>query len=306
MPSSSSPSTRNVLYWAMNLSLAVGVVMLAAKWTAYLLTGSSVIFSDAAESVVHIVAVWFAWYAIRLTERPPDAEHHYGHEKIAFISAGVEGALICIAAVVIIGSAIQKLVAGVELQRLDIGMSITAGAGALNALLGWYLIRTGRNNHSLTVEANGKHVMTDAWTSAGAVLGLILAQWTGLLWLDPVMAILFGANILWEGGRLVITSVDGLLDRTDAALEQRAHNLLTDLLTHQLKDTGVTYHRLRLRMSGHIPHIDFHLQFPDEMPIAEAHQIATDIEEQLRLAMQRPNTEVFTHLEPTTHPGDHP
>lgn len=293
----------------MNLSLAVGVLMLAAKWAAFLLTGSSVIFSDAAESVVHIIAVWFAWYALRLTERPPDAEHHYGHEKIAFISAGVEGALICIAALVIIGSAVQKLVVGVELQRLDIGMTITAGAGAVNAALGWFLVKRGRREHSLTVEANGKHVLTDAWTSAGAVLGLLLAQWTDLLWIDPAMAIIFGGNILFEGARLITRSVDGLLDRTDAELEQRAHTLLKDLLTDLPTSLpsghSVTYHRLRLRMSGHIPHIDLHLQFPDEMPIAEAHQIATMVEDRLRDAMQRPNTEVFTHLEPTTHPGDH-
>lgn len=293
----------------MNLSLAVGVLMLAAKWAAYLLTGSSVIFSDAAESVVHIIAVWFAWYALRLTERPPDAEHHYGHEKIAFISAGVEGALICIAAFVIIGSAVQKLVVGVELQRLDIGMTITAAAGAVNAALGWFLVRRGRRDHSLTVEANGKHVLTDAWTSAGAVLGLLLAQWTGLLWIDPAMAVIFGGNILFEGARLITRSVDGLLDRTDAELEQRAHSTLNDLLkdlpASLPSGQHVTYHRLRLRMSGHIPHIDLHLQFPDEMPIAEAHQIATMVEDRLREAMQRPNTEVFTHLEPTTHPGDH-
>lgn len=294
----------------MNLSLAVGVLMLAAKWAAYLLTGSSVIFSDAAESVVHIIAVWFAWYALRLTERPPDAEHHYGHEKIAFISAGVEGALICIAAFVIIGSAVQKLVVGVELQRLDIGMSITAAAGAVNAALGWFLVRRGRRDHSLTVEANGKHVLTDAWTSAGAVLGLVLAQWTGLLWIDPAMAVIFGGNILFEGARLITRSVDGLLDRTDAELEQRAHSLLNDLLNDLPASlpsgSRVTYHRLRLRMSGHIPHIDLHLQFPDEMPISEAHHIATMIEDRLREEMGRPNTEVFTHLEPTSHPGDHP
>lgn len=294
----------------MNLSLAVGVLMLAAKWTAFLITGSSVIFSDAAESVVHIIAVWFAWYALRLTSRPPDKEHHYGHDKIAFISAGVEGALICIAAIVIIASAIEKLIVGIELQRLDLGMTITAGAGAVNAALGWFLVRRGRRDHSLIVEANGKHVLTDAWTSAGAVLGLLLAQCTGLLWLDPAMAILFGANILYEGSRLVTRSVDGLLDRTDAELEQRAHSILKDLLGNLPGSLpggrGVTYHRLRLRMSGHIPHIDLHLQFPDEMPIAEAHRIATMIEDRLAEALQRPNTEVFTHLEPSTHPGDHP
>ncbi|HBB26789.1 MAG TPA: cation transporter, partial [Bacteroidetes bacterium] len=171
---------------AMNLSLATGVLMLVAKWIAYVLTGSAVIFSDAAESVVHIVAVWFAWYALRVGAKPPDEEHPYGHDKVSFLSAGVEGGLICIAAIVIIISAAQKLIVGVELQKLDIGMSITAGAAVINLALGLFLISTGKKNKSLVVEANGRHVMTDVWTSAGAVAGLFIAQMTGMLWLDPV------------------------------------------------------------------------------------------------------------------------
>jgi cation diffusion facilitator family transporter len=130
-----------------------------------------VIFSDAAESVVHIIAVWFAWYALGVVSRPPDEDHPYGHDKISFMSAGIEGGLICIAAIVIIVSAVNKLVVGVELQQLDIGMSITAGAALVNLILGLYLIRTGKQHSSLVVEANGRHVMTDVWTSAGAVAG---------------------------------------------------------------------------------------------------------------------------------------
>jgi len=129
---------------AMNLSLATGVLMLIAKWIAYLLTGSSVIFSDAAESVVHIVAVWFAWYALRVGSRPPDDNHPYGHDKVSFMSAGVEGGLICIAAVVIIVTAVNKLIHGVELQHVDIGVLITFGAAAVNLALGLYLISTAR------------------------------------------------------------------------------------------------------------------------------------------------------------------
>ena len=285
----------------MNISLAVGVAMLVAKWTAFLLTGSSVIFSDAAESVVHIMAVWFAWYALRITERPPDAEHHFGHEKIAFVSAGVEGALICIAAVVIIVSAITKLVVGVHLERLDVGMTITAAAGFINALLGFYLIRTGKKANSLVVEANGRHVMTDAWTSAGAVGGLLLASLTGMQWLDPVMAILFGANIIREGSRLIFLSLDGLMDKADPKLEVAARAALKQYADEH----SISYHRFRLRMMGAIPHVDFHLQFPDDMQMNVAHQMATQAEDVVREALNSPRTEVFSHLEPTTVPQDH-
>ena len=135
---------------AMNFSLATGVLMLVAKWIAFGLTGSSVIFSDAAESVVHIVAVWFAWYALRLGNKPPDADHPYGHDKVSFLSAGVEGGLICIAAIVIIISAVEKFVVGVDIQKLELGISITAGAAAVNLALGLYLLRTGKRNRSLS------------------------------------------------------------------------------------------------------------------------------------------------------------
>ncbi|MFN5377771.1 MAG: cation diffusion facilitator family transporter, partial [Ignavibacteria bacterium] len=144
----------------MNFSLATGVLMLIAKWIAFIITGSSVIFSDAAESVVHIVAVWFAWYALRVGSRPPDEDHPYGHDKVSFMSAGVEGGLICIAAIVIIVTAVNKLLTGVEIQRIDIGVLITFGAAAVNLVLGLYLISTGKKNKSLIVEANGRHVMT--------------------------------------------------------------------------------------------------------------------------------------------------
>jgi len=265
------------------------------------MTGSSVIFSDAAESVVHIIAVWFAWYALRVTERPPDAEHHYGHEKISFVSAGVEGSLICIAAVVIIVSAVTKLVVGIQLERLELGTIITAGAGLVNTALGVFLVRTGRKSQSLVVEANGRHVLTDAWTSAGAVGGLLLANYTGILWIDPVMAILFAANIMREGLRLVTTSVNGLMDRSDEALESAARVALDAFVA----DNNLSYHRFRLRMVGLKPFVDFHLQFPDTMPMNEAHALATDAEEAVRSAMRRKEAEIFTHLEPTTVPEDH-
>jgi cation diffusion facilitator family transporter len=285
---------------AMNLSLAAGVLMLVAKWIAFVLTGSSVIFSDAAESVVHIVAVWFAWYALRVGAKPPDEDHPYGHDKVSFLSAGVEGGLICIAAIVIIISATQKLITGVELQKLDIGMSITAGAAAINLALGLFLISTGRKNRSLVVEANGRHVMTDVWTSAGAVAGLFIAQMTEMLWIDPVIALVFGANIIREGGKLVSISVRGLMDTSDPELLQRVQLVLTDFCV----DHDCSYHRLRLRSSGNVVHVDYHLIFPDDMTMHDAHALATSCEELIRAAVDH-NTEVFTHLESVSQPDGH-
>lgn len=284
----------------MNLSLATGLVMLVAKWIAYVMTGSSVIFSDAAESVVHVVAVWFAWYALRVGAKPPDEDHPYGHDKVSFMSAGVEGGLICIAAIVIIVSATEKLMVGVSLQKLDIGMSITAGAALVNLALGWYLISTGKKNKVLVVEANGRHVMTDVWTSAGAVAGLFIAQLTGMLWLDPAIAILFGANIIYEGGKLMSISVKGLMDTSDPELLQRVQLVLTDFCF----DHNCSYHRLRLRSSGNMVHVDYHLILPDEMTMHEAHSLATSCEELIRAAIDH-NTEVFTHLESVSQPDGH-
>ena len=285
---------------AMNLSLATGLLMLVAKWIAYVMTGSSVIFSDAAESVVHVVAVWFAWYALRVGAKPPDDEHPYGHDKVSFFSAGVEGGLICIAAIVIIVSATEKLVVGVELQKLDIGMSITAGAALVNLALGGYLISTGKKNKSLVVEANGRHVMTDVWTSAGAVAGLFIAQWSGMLWLDPAIALVFGANIIWEGGKLVSMSVRGLMDSSDPQQLRRVHDVLGAFCTEH----DCSYHRLRLRSSGNMVHVDYHLILPDAMTMHEAHTLATACEDMVRRAIDH-NTEVFTHLESVSQPDGH-
>ncbi len=285
---------------AMNLSLATGVLMLVAKWIAFGLTGSSVIFSDAAESVVHIVAVWFAWYALRVGSRPPDEDHPYGHDKISFLSAGIEGGLIGVAAIVIIVSAVNKLITGVDLQKLDVGMMITGGAAIVNLLLGQYLIRTGREHRSLVVEANGRHVMTDVWTSAGAVVGLFIAQWSGLLWLDPVIAILFGANIIREGGNLVLISVRGLMDTADPHLLTATQGVIDTFCAEH----GLSSHRLRLRTSGTIVHVDYHLIFPDETPVQEAHTLATVLEERIRVNLDV-NAEVFTHIESVSQPDGH-
>lgn len=285
---------------AMNLSLFIGCCMLVLKWLAYYLTGSVVIFSDAMETVVHIIAVGVAWYSLRVSVMPPDKDHHFGHDKVAYLSAGLEGALILVAAFVIIITAIDKILHGFTLESVSLGAILTAAAGAINALLGWYLVKVGKKEHSILVEANGKHILTDAWTSVGAVVGLILAAVSGWSVLDPIFALLFGANIIVEAVKLLRSSVDGLMDKTNPALEHIAH----EILQQYCLEHDISFHRLRLRETGQRIYADFHIVFPDGTPIEVAHAKATTLENEIRNAMPR-QTEVMSHLESRYLPPNH-
>jgi cation diffusion facilitator family transporter len=182
-----NPRERATQVFAIRLSLAVGVLMLGGKWYAYSITGSTAILSDAAESVVHIAAVAFAAFSLWLSYRPPDESHPYGHDKISYFSAGIEGLLIILAAAFIVFESIRKLIQGVELMNLDTGTLFIFGASAINLLLGLYLVWRGKKSKSLILVANGKHVLTDSWTSFGVVAGLLLTGWTGWLPFDPLI-----------------------------------------------------------------------------------------------------------------------
>ena len=201
--------------FAMRLSLAFGVVMMVGKLAAYVLTGSAAIFSDAAESVIHVVAVSFAAFSLWLSSRPANHKFPYGYERITFFSAGFEGAMIVLAAIAIIYAAIHKWLAGLRLENLGMGTLFVLAAAVINAGLGWYLVRTGRRTHSLILEADGKHVLTDSWTSFGVVGGLCLVLLTGWKPFDPLCAIAVALNIVWSGGHLIWRSATGLLDYSD-------------------------------------------------------------------------------------------
>ena len=276
----------------MRLSLAVGVLMLVGKTSAYVLTGSAAILSDAAESVVHIVAVGFAAFSLALSMRPADQRFRYGYERIAFFSAGFEGALIILAAIVIIVAAVESWLSGLHLQRLGLGTLVVAAAGALNAVLGLYLVRTGRRTHSIILEANGRHVLTDSYTSLGVLGGLLLVLVTGWKPFDPLVAIAVALNILWAGGHLVYRSIAGLMDYADPQLQAQIVGQV-DALTHEL---GIAYHEVRFRHTGHRVLVELHLLFPYGMPVGEAHRLATIVEERLPAALPF-DTAVATHLE---------
>jgi cation diffusion facilitator family transporter len=201
--------------FAMRLSLMVGLAMLIVKTTIYFMTHSAAIFSDAAESVVHVVAVGFASFSLRLSVKPASRQFLYGYERIAFFSAGFEGAMIVVAAIAILFESIRKWIAGLQLEHLGTGALLLLVAGIVNAGLGYYLLRMGRRTSSLILEADGKHVLTDSWTSFGVVGGLGLVLLTHWKPFDPLVAIAVAANILWSGGHLVWRSAVGLLDYSD-------------------------------------------------------------------------------------------
>jgi cation diffusion facilitator family transporter len=278
--------------FAMRLSLIFGFAMLIGKLAAYFMTHSAAIFSDAAESVIHVIAVGFASFSLRLSAKP--ASHHflYGYERITFFSAGFEGALIVVAAIAILCESAYEWMAGLQLQRLGYGVVLILIAGILNAGLGYYLIRTGRRLNSLILEADGKHVLTDSWTSFGVVAGLGLVMLTHWRPFDPIVAIVVAVNILWSGGRLVWQSAVGLLDYSDPETGRRIREHLDTICA----ELNIQYHGVRFRTTGYRQIIEIHLLFPRLTSVSEAHALATILEERLPAELGMP-AEVITHLE---------
>ena len=286
------PKEMQAAQFAMRLSLIFGFAMLAGKSAAWFLTHSSAIFSDAAESVIHVIAVGFASFSLRLSAKPASHQFLYGYERIAFFSAGFEGAMIVVAAIAILFESIREWLAGLQLERLGSGVALILMAGILNAGLGYYLIRTGRRTNSLILEANGKHVLTDSWTSFGVVAGLGLVMMTHWKPFDPLVAIVVAVNILWSGGRLVWRSAVGLLDYSDPETGRRIRERL-DAICSEL---DVQYHGVRFRTTGYRQIIEVHLLFPRLTSVSDAHALATTIEERLPAELGMP-AEIITHLE---------
>ncbi|MEW6510983.1 MAG: cation diffusion facilitator family transporter [Bacteroidota bacterium] len=279
--------------FAMVMSLSIGFLMLGGKVYAFLITGSAAILSDAVESVVHVFAVGFAAFSLWLSQRPPDSSHPYGHEKISFFSAGAEGGLIFIAAVSIIYTAVDKWLSGLALEHLSTGTLLVAGAALVNALLGGFLIRKGKRTGSIILIANGKHVLTDVWTSTGVVIGLVLTLVTGWLPFDPIVAILAALNIIRSGTQLIRQSVGGLMDEGDPEIER----LITEAIAREAQARGVGYHNLRYRSSGTSLWVDVHLLFGPGIRLDEAHAAASAIEAAVLRSV--PVALHFTsHLEP--------
>jgi cation diffusion facilitator family transporter len=299
-----SEADRKSLRFAMTLSLVIGCLMFVMKVSAYLLTGSAAILSDAAESVVHVAAVFFAAYSLRLSYKPADDEHMYGHSKIAFFSAGFEGAMIILAAIYIIYESIHKWLTGLQLENLGYGSLLTGAATLINGALGGYLIWIGRRKKSLILEANGKHVLTDCWTSAAVLVGLGLIMVTKWLPWDPICGILMAINILVSGGGLMRSAFSGLMDRADP----EAHRQLVGILDRETAQHGISYHALRHRNIGDAHWVELHFLFPEGTSLGDAHRTATVVEQVVERSLL-PRAHVTSHLECTRdhdalHPGE--
>lgn len=275
------------------LSILAALLTLGMKSAASYLTGSVGLASDAAESLVNLLAACTAYLSLWFAARPVDSSHTYGHEKIEYFSSGFEGALILSAAVGILWYAVQRLIAPKELHNLGLGTAIALVASLINLGVAQVLLRVGRASHSIVLEADGKHLMTDVWTSVGVLSGLFLAWLTDWMILDPLLAILMAGSIMWTAYDLLERSFHGLMDHALPEKEQAAvRQAIESSLLPQMH-----YHALRTRQAGARRFVDFHLLVPGIWSVRVAHKLTEQVEEAVRKVL--PGwTEVTVHIEP--------
>lgn len=282
-----------VLTRLMWLSVGAALVTMALKASAALATGSVGLLSDALESSVNLVAAVFALIVLRVAARPPDASHPFGHGQAEYLSVMVEGAMILVAAAAIIWSAVQRLLHPAPLEELGIGLVLASAASVVNLAVGLLLLRVGRQRRSMTLVADGKHLMTDVWTSVGVLVGIALVTLTGWAALDPIVALAVGANILWTGYRLLRRSVSGLLSAAIPAAEQR---LVEDALSEFGTAYGVAFAPLRTLEFGRQRLVYAEMRVPAEWSVAAAHLMAGRVESTVEALL--PGTETIVHVEP--------
>ena len=282
------------------LSVAAALATITLKAFAWYLTGSVGLLSDALESLVNLAAALLALSMLRLAASPPDADHPYGFSKAEYFSAGIEGALIVLAAAGIVWAAIPRLIAPRELDTPFAGLALTTVATAINLAVALVLLRAGRQHHSITLEADGRHLLTDVWTSAGVIVGVALVFATGWLRLDPLIAIAVALHILWTGFGLMRRSVHGLLD---PAISNQDQDEVAKLIAEYSRRYGVSFHALRTRQAGARRFVSFHLLVPDAWTVAQAHQLSEEIEARMRAMV--PNAAIFTHIEPISDPASY-
>lgn len=266
---------------------------MAAKFYIYRITLSTAILSDALESIINVAASAFALGSILLAAVPPDKNHPYGHGKIEYFSAGFEGALIILAAILIFKTALPKIFEPTHLPNLEEGLWLMLGVSIVNLVLGLGLIRSGKKTRSLALVADGKHVITDVYTSAGVIVGLFMVNLTGWYWMDGVVACLLGVNILYTGGVLVHQSFEGLMNASEPELLQE----IAELLNMNRRDIWIDVHQLRAWSSGNLVHIDFHLILPRNMLLEESHQEAKNIEN-IIIRHFKGEANVLIHMDP--------
>lgn len=278
---------------AILIALFISVILMLAKFGAYFLTHSNAILTDAAESIVNVLASSFAFYSIYLATLPKDENHPYGHGKVEFFSAFVEGTLIGIAGLIIIFKSSYDLIFPREIFQLMEGAIIIGITGLINLFIGYYLINTGKKHRSLTLEADGRHLLTDAVTSAGLVAGIILIKITEIYWLDSVISILLGFYIVYSGYKLTRRSVGGLMDESNIELVKT----IVDILQQNRQDSWIDVHNLRAQQYGSDLHIDCHITLPYYYDLNKVHQEISDIDKLINGNADH-STELFIHADP--------
>ncbi|MEW6217945.1 MAG: cation diffusion facilitator family transporter [Thermodesulfobacteriota bacterium] len=275
------------------LGLAVAVALLLLKLVAYYLTGSKAILSDALESIINVVSGLFLLFSLAVSAEPADADHPYGHGKIEFFAAGLEGGLISLAAILIFIEAVPAFFSPEPPRSLDTGILLVVAAGLVNLGVGWAFVREGRRVRSEALAANGQHLLADFVTSAGVILGLVLVRLTGAIWLDPLTACLVAAQILFTGYRLVRAAVGSLMDTTEPRILERVVAAL-----NSIRQPGMLCpHALRVLRSGRRLHLDLHVSLPRNWTLEQVHAQEKAISQALLAALEEEG-EAMLHLDP--------
>lgn len=278
---------------AIWISVAVSILLLGLKFLTYELTHSAAVLSDALESIINVVASLFATLSIWMAAKPPDPDHPYGHGKIEYFSAGFEGALIIAAAIGIFYTGVQHLLKPHPLPELEIGLMILFAATGINLLLGLFLVRIGRRTDSLALVADGRHILTDVYSSVGVVVGLLLVYLTGWLQLDGAIACLVGINIVITGGKLVHQSFTRLMDASDPVLLEQ----IARLLSRSRRLDWIDIHQLRAWRAGAMIHIDLHLVLPEDLSLEIAHKESKTLEDLLTEEFKG-KASILVHMDP--------
>lgn len=279
------------------LSVGAAIATIALKTVAWQLTGSVGMLSDAMESLVNLAAAMLALWMLRLAAAPPDVEHPFGRSKAEYFSSGIEGALIVLAAGGIIYAAAPRLIEPRPIDLPALGIAVSVIASAINFWTARVLLGAAMRHHSITLEADARHLLTDVWTSAGVLVAVALVALSGWLLLDPLIAIAVAVNIVWTGAKLMQRSFAGLLD---AAIPEPERDEISKILQEYTRRYGVSFHAVRTRRAGARRFVSFHLLVPDEWTVHHAHHIAEEVE--ARIIALVPHASLFSHIEPISDP----
>jgi cation diffusion facilitator family transporter len=278
---------------SIRIALFVGIILMLIKFAAYLLTHSNAVLTDALESIVNVVASGFAFFSIHLAAKPKDLNHPYGHGKVEFFSVFLEGGLIVIAGILIVGKALYSIFFPTQLDHLLEGTVLLAFTAIVNGWMGYHLRRKGKKFKSMVLEADGKHLLTDVYSTVGLIVGLILIYWTGWNWLDLVISGGLGLYIGFHGYQLLRKSIGGLMDESDAELVEQ----IAEVLQQNRQDNWIDVHNLRVQRYGSQLHIDAHVTLPYYYALKEVHDEVTHLELMLEKELQV-QTEFFFHTDP--------